>query len=356
MFENIKKKTVLINRTNLLNNLKIIKKRAINSKIVPVIKGDAYGHGIAECCQILLSSKVKSFYVARLEDAIKIRKIAKDIQIIFLAGPVSKNCCNLIQSNKLIPVINNLDQLKLFNEYIKHSNFILHFDSGMNRLGFSSTDLLKSLPLINSKKVTMLMSHFSSADDMDLDECNLQLQKLKKINKYFKVPLSISNSAGIFLSKKFHLDFVRPGKSLYGVKPFNSNSFGLKQVMSVYAPIIQISLIKKNQSIGYSRTFRSKKNIKTATIDIGYGDGLFRYGSNKINVYIDSFICKVIGRISMDLIVIDITDIPENKLYLGKPVEILGMNQTCESLSKQISTNEHEVLISLGKNANRIYY
>lgn len=226
----------------------------------------------------------------------------------------------------------------------------------MNRLGFSSTDLLKSFPLINSKKVTMLISHFSSADDMDLNECNLQLQKLKSINKYFKVPLSISNSAGIFLSKKFHLDFVRPGKSLYGVKPINSNSFGLKQVMSVYAPIIQISRIKKNQSIGYSRTFISKKNIKTATIDIGYGDGLFRYGSNKINVYIDSFICKVIGRISMDLIVIDITDIPENRLYLGKPVEILGKHQTCESLSKQISTNEHEVLVSLGKNAKRIYY
>ena len=165
----------------------------------------------------------------------------------------------------------------------------------------------------------------------------------------------LAANRGFFLGKSFHLNYVRPGKSLYGINPFLKKSFGLKGVMSIYAPILQIASIKKGQTVGYSKTFKAKKNIKVATIDFGYSDGYLRSGSNNAKVFIDGIVCKVLGRVSMDLITIDVSNVDENSLYLGKPVEILGENQSCEDLALELGTNEHEVLISLGKNSKKVY-
>ena len=132
-------------------------------------------------------------------------------------------------------------------------------------------------------------------------------------------------------------------------------SFGLKGVMSIYAPILQIASIQKGKTIGYSKTYKTKKNMRVATIDFGYSDGYLRSGSNNSKVYINGNPCNVVGRVSMDLITIDVSHINQNNLYLGKPVEILGNNQSCEDLALEMGTNEHEILISLGKNSKKVY-
>ncbi|GIR66451.1 MAG: hypothetical protein CM15mP70_15580 [Pelagibacteraceae bacterium] len=199
------------------------------------------------------------------------------------------------------------------------------------------------------------MTHLSSADEKNINECRSQLGEIKKINNFFNKPLSIANSSGIFLGKAFHLNYVRPGKSLYGINPFLKKSFGLKGVMSIYAPILQIAYLQKGQTIGYSKTYKTKKNMRVATIDYGYSDGYLRSGSNRAKVYIDGKPCNVVGRVSMDLITIDVSHIDQNNLYLGKPVEILGNNQSCEDLALETGTNEHEILISLGKNSKKVY-
>ena len=359
MLKKIKKidnKQIYINRENLIHNYDFLKKRVGNSEVISVIKGDAYGHGILECSDALEKNGCNHFYVARLDDAINLRKKhKKKINIYLLSGTTSKEICSYIKRYEITPIINNLEQLDICNKFIPNTNFVLHFDTGMNRLGFKIEEINQIIELSILKNVQFLMTHLSSADEQNIKECRFQLNQLKKINKLFNKPLSIANSSGIFIGKAFHLNYVRPGKSLYGINPFLKKSFGLKGVMSIYAPILQIASIKKGQTVGYSKTFKAKKNIKVATIDFGYSDGYLRSGSNNAKVFIDGIACKVLGRVSMDLITIDVTDIDEKNLYLGKPVEILGENQSCEDLALELGTNEHEILISLGKNSKKVY-
>ena len=359
MLQKLKKidnKKVYINCKNLISNYDILNKKAGISQIMSVIKGDAYGHGIQQCSNALTKNGCNHFYVARLDDAVNLRKKhKKKINIYLLSGTISKEICDYIKQYKITPIINNLKQLEIFNRFIPNTNFVLHFDTGMNRLGLKIEEINQIKELSILKNVRFLMTHLSSADEQNIKECRSQLSQLKKINKLFNKPLSIANSSGIFIGKDFHLNFVRPGKSLYGINPFFKKSFGLKGVMSIYAPILQIASIKKGHTVGYSKTYKAKKNIKVATIDFGYSDGYLRSGSNNAKVFIDGIVCKVLGRVSMDLITIDVTDIEEKNLYLGKPVEILGENQSCEDLALEMVTNEHEILISLGRNSKKVY-
>ena len=176
------------------------------------------------------------------------------------------------------------------------------------------------------------------------------MNEIKKINQFFNKPLSIANSAGIFLSKSYHLDYVRPGKSLYGINPFYKKSFGLKPVMSIYAPILQVSNISKGQSIGYSRTYIAKKNQTIATIDFGYSDGYLRGGSSRGKVFIDDISCPIVGRISMDLITIDVTKINKEKLLN------LSSEKNDEVINVQVvgTSSELDALITEIKGSNPI--
>ncbi len=352
----INKKLLFINKNNLSHNFRLIQKYVGKSKLISVIKGDGYGHGLLECCKILKSSNCIDFYVARLEDALNLRKEYNDINIYLLSGIIKKDDVKEIQNKKITPIINSEEQLNLIENSSKKFDYVLHIDTGMNRLGIQIENLESALNKVNFKRVKFLMSHLSSADDLNKKESNNQLSKLLNINKKINKPLSIANSAGIFLDKKFHLDYVRPGKSLYGINPFFKKNYKLKQVMSVYAPILQITNLKKSQTIGYSQTFKTLKNLKIATIDFGYSDGYFRRGSTRGKVYIDRIPCKILGRVSMDLITIDVSKVPAEKLYLGKPVEIIGINQSYEKIAYETETNEHEILISLGRNLSRVYF
>ena len=354
--EKLDEKVVFINKKNLAHNYKIIKNSLGLSKIISVIKGDSYGHGMIECSKVLYKSGTRDFYLARLEDAIKIRKENyKNTNIYLLSGTISKNVCKKIKNYNITPIINNLHQLEILNKYSNTIKHVLHFDTGMNRLGFKYNEIVKIKELTKDNQIKFIMTHLSSADEKNLEESKYQLKQIKKINANFNKKLSIANSSGIFLGKSFHLNYARPGKSLYGINPFFKKSFGLKGVMSIFAPILQIATIAKGQTVGYGKSYKAKKTTKVATIDFGYSDGYLRSGRNKVKVFIDGNACDVIGRISMDLITIDVSNIEDKDLYLGKAVEILGDNQSCEDLAIQIGTNEHEILISLGMNSKKVY-
>ena len=350
------RKIIEINTNNLIHNYKIIKKRSSNAEILCVVKGDAYGHGLIECSSKLYSHGVKNFYVARIDDAIRLRNQFKSINIYLLAGVISRSDTEEIFKKKIIPIINNFEQLQLIKKIKKSPiKFVIHADTGMNRLGFQNNEMDKLFQSTNSNQILSIISHLSSSDEKNEIESLWQLKQLKLFNRLFQKPLSLCNSAGIFLNKKLHLDFVRPGKSLYGINPFPGKTFDLKPVMSIYAPILQVSKIKRGVTVGYAKTFKAKKNMKIATVDFGYSDGLHRIASNKGKVFIDDLACPILGRISMDLITIDVSHIDQNKLYLGRPVEILGKNQSYESLANDNLTNEHEILISLGKNSKKYF-
>ena len=279
----------------------------------------------------------------------------KNINIYLLSGTTSKETCDQLSKHQIFPIMNNISQLEILNEHSKDIKYVLHFDTGMNRLGFKYNEIDQIKKLIKTIKIKFLMTHLSSADEKSIIDCRYQLNQIRKINNSFKKPLSIANSSGIFLGKPFHQNYVRPGKSLYGINPFFKKSFGLKGVMSIFAPILQIASIPKGQTVGYGKSYKVSKATKVATIDFGYSDGYLRSGSNNAKVFIDGRVCKVIGRVSMDLVTIDVSNIEDKNLYLGKAVEILGNNQSCENLAIETRTNEHEILISLGKNSKKVY-
>ena len=161
--QKINKKMIFVSKENLSHNYRQIDKFSGNSKVISVIKGDGYGHGLLECCKILKTNKCKDFYVARLDDAIKLRENFKNINIYLLSGVISNNDLKEIKKNKIIPIINNVDQLSLLKTSQK-LKYVLHIDTGMNRLGFQASELEKYSNLIDKKNIIFLMSHLSSAD------------------------------------------------------------------------------------------------------------------------------------------------------------------------------------------------
>jgi len=176
--QKINKKMIFVSKENLSHNYRQIDKFSGNSKVISVIKGDGYGHGLLECCEILKTNKCKDFYVARLDDAIKLRENFKNINIYLLSGVISKNDLKEIKKHKIIPIINNVDQLSLLKTSQK-LKYVLHIDTGMNRLGFQASELEKYSNLIDKKNIIFLMSHLSSADDLKKNESSKQLNKLK---------------------------------------------------------------------------------------------------------------------------------------------------------------------------------
>ncbi len=209
--QKINKKMIFVSKENLSHNYRQIDKFSGNSKIISVIKGDGYGHGLLECCKVLKTNKCKDFYVARLDDAIKLRENFKNINIFLLSGVISNNDLKEIKKHKIIPIINNVDQLSLLKTSQK-LKYVLHVDTGMNRLGFQASELEKYSNLIDKKNIIFLMSHLSSADDLKKNESSRQLNKLIDLNKNFNLPLSIANSSGIFFRKAISFKLCKTWK------------------------------------------------------------------------------------------------------------------------------------------------
>ncbi|MDA1283460.1 MAG: alanine racemase [Proteobacteria bacterium] len=357
--ETIEKAQLYIDLKALKYNYKLINQLTKESVIIGIVKGDAYGHGMLQCSKTLIKSGCKHLYVANIEDALKLRSYYRKVRIFVLSGPINPHEVETLDSNKITPIINNPAQLELVLKYSllknKKMNAIIQIDTGMNRMGFKHNEfsyLNEKLKMLN---VSFLMSHFTSADEKDKKNSNKQLKQLVNLNQNLNYKLSIANSSGCFLNSSYHLDYVRPGKSLYGMNPFKKKSFKLKQVASLYAPIIQTSSINKNETVGYGKTYTAQKKIKTATINFGYANGYMRSGSSRAVTYINSIPAKVLGRISMDLITIDVSNIPDQFLYLGYPVEILGKNATYEKVSESLGTHELETLISIGLGTQKKY-
>ena len=355
----IEKSHLLINLDYLSKNFLYIQKITKESQVIGVVKGDGYGHGMIKCSEALIRAGCKNLYVANIDDSIKLRKKFKTVNIYVLSGAINKSELKTLEKNNITSIINNPKQLEIVKDFSslnnKKTRAVIHIDTGMNRMGFKSKDFFFGEETFDKINIQFLMSHFTSADEKDKKNCNDQLKQLLKLNKKFNSKLSIANSSGCFLDSKYHLDYVRPGKSLYGMNPFKKEAFKLKQVASLYAPIIQTSFADKNETIGYGKTYRAKKKIKTATINFGYANGYLRQGSNRASTFINNIETKVLGRVSMDLITIDVSKVPDKFLNLGYPVEILGKNATYEKVSETLGTHELETLISIGFGTQKKY-
>lgn len=346
-----------INLNAVKHNYNIIKKYCKTSEVCGTVKASSYGlGGHNKIVNKLIKSGCKRFFVANINEGIKIRKKFKSITINVLNG-LNKNEEKIFHQYNLIPVINTVTQLKKWLKFNKKKNkLVIHFDTGMCRLGIQEEkikEVLKLKKYLDQYKEVIIMSHLAcSADKRDKynEIQRLRFEKIKRKLSGYKY--SLAASGGIFLGKKYHYDLVRPGINLYGGNVnFNKE---IMHVVSLRSPIIQINDLKKGETAGYSRTFKAKKNTVTATIPMGYADGIGIRLSNKGYVHYKGKKLPMIGRVSMDLIIIDITKL-KNKIKVGDFVSIYDNKFTIDDFANLTDTIPYRIITCISKRYLRNY-
>jgi alanine racemase len=327
------------------------------------VKANAYGIGDKPVVKSLVKDGCKIFFVAHFSEAVRLRNYSKSIQVFCYHGINLKNFKDFIKYN-IIPVTNTLQQVLMIHSLNKQEKFnkkiAIHFDTGMSRLGLDKKEtkwLIDNKSKISNIKIELVMSHLACADQPNNPMNEKQLQKFNLIRQQFKKSkASLANSAGIFLNKKYHFDLVRPGIALYGGNPFINKNIKLHNVIRLKAKIIQIRQIQKNDTVGYGATFRAKRDMLVGTIAVGYADGINRKFSNNLHVSLNNKDLKVLGRISMDLITIDMSRFPE--LLNSKKViyvDVINKSNNINNISKNINTISYEIITSLGNRYKRKY-
>ena len=314
-------------------NWEIINKHS-NFKASAVVKANAYGFGLEEVALALKKSGCNFFYVAQIEEGIKLRNSFKSdkIKIGVLEGMLHDP--REYKKYDLIPVINNLNQLNNFIKFKKLSpqiKSILHIDTGMNRLGLDEHELdlaLENISYISSVDFEFIMTHFSNSNVQNDDFNDLQYKKILKVNSYFQnKKITLSNTGGILLDKKFILDQTRPGIGIYGYDANGENIVLNKKNLNFPAklkvPILQMRFGKKGDKVSYGRTVKLNRNSKLATIGIGYADGILKMLNKNISLIINGKSCQIIGSITMDSLIIDITDVDTKDLRVGSYLELI---------------------------------
>ncbi len=341
------------NYNNLKNSLK-------KSRIGCVLKSDAYGLGLIEVTKKLLKIGCHDFFLTNLGESLKVRKECSKSNIILLNGLINlnENDVKKVFRNKIIPTINSLDELKKFYELSKSLSPIpkvtLHFDTGINRLGIDQEETNQIIEYCKKFQIRVfcVMSHFASADEKHNNFNNEQNLKFKKIIKDFPDAIhSIANSHATVNLNKVEYNLVRTGGCVFGTietKPF-------KNVVELYAKILQIKLIDNSKrSYGYNQTFQSKQQKKIAIVSFGYADGYPRVLSNISYVYFKKKL-PIIGLISMDYMIVDISELEENEIKVGDFVELIGNNILLSFIAKKSKTIPYEILNNIGNRVKKIY-
>lgn len=337
---------------------------AKNLLVGAAVKANSYGLGAIEISKTLLEENCRYFFVASSNEGISLRKaIGNEVNILILNGVFEHDALELIEYN-LIPVLNNLNQIKIWQKFSSIKNQLLpcylHFNTGINRLGLNHNEIeqiINNRDLLKGLNVEYIISHLSASEDSDNPYNLEQLNKFKAYLEYFPTAkASLANSGGIFLGKDYHFNLVRPGAALYGLNPLGHNKPNpMQNPVTLKAPIIHLQNLTYGSRIGYNMTFTTKRDSLIATLPFGYADGFSRNFSNQGTVFINSRSVPIIGRISMDLVNIDVTDLPPSDIFLGQEVEIIGNNCTPDKIADIIGTIGYEILTSLGNRYKRIY-
>ncbi|MGA9659720.1 MAG: alanine racemase [Asticcacaulis sp.] len=344
-------------------NYRLLCQQAHPHPVAAVVKADAYGLGVEPVSRVLYAAGCRHFFVAHASEAFALRpNLPEDAALYVLNGllPGSEAFC---ADQGIIPVLNGLDQVVRW-AHIANARFmrlpaVLQIDTGMSRLGISPEDIdtVKATPEVSEAiDICLIMSHLACADTPDNPANARQLAQMRKMADLFPdVPLSFVNSSGLFLPAAFRLGLARPGVALYGGSPNLSLPNPMQAVVSLHVGVIQTRSVKAGTEIGYGGTFVAEKPMRLATIAAGYADGLPRSLSNRGAAWFDGVRLPIVGRVSMDSIIIDISALPEGALSLGSFVELIGPQQSLDAIAADAGTISYEILTSLGRRFHRQY-
>jgi alanine racemase len=326
-----------------------------------VVKADAYGLGADRVAPALYQAGCRSFFTAHLDEALDLRRhLPRDVTIYVLNGlPLGGegDCA----AAGIVPVLNSLDQAQAWSQQARESGrklpAVVQVDSGMSRLGMMPREVAQfveaPLPGID---VTMVMSHLACADEAAHPANDYQRQTFAALAQRFPgVRKSLANSSGIFIGGGFHHDLVRPGAALYGINPLPGQVNPMLPVVRLTAQVVQVRDVEAGAHVGYGWTLKTAQPTRLATLAIGYADGLQRAFGKDGAVYFRGKRLPVAGRVSMDSLIVDCSDLPEGALARGSQVEIIGGHQSIDDLASAAGTIGYEMLTSLGRRYERIY-
>lgn len=354
-----------INLANLDHNLQLIRKIAPNTSVMAMLKANAYGHGQEHIALHLDKTGINAIAVARQWEAESLIEQKVNTPIVILSELITPEFLAFCSANHLQPVIHDKHGLSTVGHALQQGDQLptclwLKLNTGMNRLGLSQTDYRTAIDLISQNEQNMevrVLTHFSSADECDKTPTEEQIKRFKETTDTDALKKSLANSAGILSMPEAHADWVRPGIMLYGVNPLDIETdvtAQLKPVMELTSRVIAIHTLKDGDQVGYNRTWTSKGERKIATVSIGYGDGYPRHAKNGTPVLIHGQKAPLVGRVSMDMITIDITDI-KSEVNRGDIVTLWGEELSVNEIAKHCDTIGYELLTGISRRVKYLY-
>ncbi|MBS0244196.1 MAG: alanine racemase [Proteobacteria bacterium] len=349
-------------------NWRVLNQSSGSAECAGVVKADAYGLGLGEITAALIAEGCRTFFVATLTEARAIRIAHPGVAIYVLDGLLPGAAAHYAGFD-LRPCLSSLDEIREWAAWCdatgRRLRAAVHIDTGMHRLGLSASDMeLAAGPergLFDHFEMSLVMSHLACADTPAHPMNRAQLDRFNRLRaKLPPAPASLANSGGVFLGPEYHFDLVRPGIALYGGRALEDRPNPMRWVVKLQARILQVRQVEKGAPIGYGATFIAERQSLVATLACGYADGFLRALSSPSGKpgpvgYVGDYPVPVVGRVSMDLITVDVTDVVDKQARRGGWVEVLGARTTIDDLTDRAGTIGYELLTRLGRRVHRVY-
>lgn len=335
-------------------------KAAQGCAVAGIVKANAYGLGAEPVVRTLHGLRCRFFFVATPDEGVQVRAALQDpTSIVAVLGGVYPGAEKDYAAHALAPVLNALEEIGRWKKACPGAPALLHFDTGMNRLGLGAQDaerLWREPEHLEGLNLCCVMSHFACADDPAHPLTGLQAARFARIAAHFpKIAKSLCNSAGVFHDPSFHYDLLRPGIGLYGGLPIKGRANPLRPVVRLQARVLQTRGVEEGASAGYGASYRFPPGGRAATVALGYADGFLRALSNRGRLWWKGQPLPIAGRVSMDLVILDLSGLEGEGPEPGDWVEVIGPSQDIDALATDAGTISYEILTGLGRRYARRY-
>lgn len=332
------------------------------SSVAAVVKADAYGLGVRKIAPALRHAGCSQFFTATHREGISLRSVLPDAEIFIFEG-VTQRSLKVFLEHGLVPVLITPEHCVLWADQAqaleRRLPAIIHIDTGMTRLGLNESELghlVHQKASLDWLDLRYVMTHYACADEKGSVKTREQLERFNRLRRLLPpTPTSVGNSAGSLLGPEFTGDMVRLGIALFGGNPYLDSKVPLMPVLRVQSRILQVSDIEPGVTVGYGATWSAKDNRRIATVGIGYADGYPWSLGNRGIASIGGCRVPVVGRVSMDMIALDVTGLPDESLQPGQLVDLIGPDVSLEEVAKLAGTINYEILTRLSQRARRKY-
>jgi alanine racemase len=346
-----------------------LRARTAPAEIAGVVKADGYGLGADRVAPALAAAGCRLFFTAHPDEALDLRPLLPADATLAVLNGLAPGTEELFLAGRIVPVLNQLDEVARWQAMARARTYALpafiHIDTGMNRLGLSpgELDVLAAEPdRLDGIRVKGWISHLACADSPDDDPVSGGLTLAQRdrfraaLARLPAAPASLANSAGIFRGRDLHFDIVRPGCAVYGINPVPGLPNPMRQTVRLLARILQVRDVDSPMTVGYGATHRVARRGRIATISVGYADGYSRSLSARGHVFAGGLAAPVVGRVSMDLMTVDITGLPPDLTAPGGFVELIGPQRPVDQVAAEAGTIGYEILTGLGRRYCRLYH